>query len=139
MSNVTEVSAVENTRTVPSLFADYDHYKAFRLAWKKTCSTKERLTSEQFALYAILRGRDLSKLFTPITNEVKLINGMDPYGALKTVKNRIAGCARDTKAVSQSYAAYVTEARDKLLAPFGGTVTQDMLMKASATLNTNHR
>jgi hypothetical protein len=52
-------------------------FEAIKSHWKSLQDNPDiRLSLEHYILYAILRGKDWRKCFTPITNTVKLTNGM---------------------------------------------------------------
>lgn len=60
----------------PEAFAE------IRLAWKDAARRKA-ITSASIALWAIIRGADPAKGFTPVANATKLANGQDPWAAKK--------------------------------------------------------
>lgn len=104
-------------------FTDPALFEALEARWSDLCRAasdrsapedqRPRLTATHQALYAALRGKDYRKGFTPITNAVRLANGQDPFMALKVVVYKL----------HETYAPNV----ERLLAPFGGLVTMDML------------
>jgi len=58
-------------------------FEAIQSHWKSLQDNPEvSLTLEHHILYAILRGKDWRKCFTPITNPVKLANGMTANQAM---------------------------------------------------------
>lgn len=48
-----------------------------------TLQKSHELTLSHYIVYAILRGKDWRKCFTPVTNEIKIINGMAPTASLR--------------------------------------------------------
>lgn len=130
---VNPVVSTETNHKVSRYFRDADHYHAFRAAWKASCREnreKGHLKTEHYALYALLRGRDLKKSFSPITNSRKLENGAAPYGSLNRTLDRISYLMPGH--------THMNARRDALLSPFGGTVTEDMLKEIIFTLRDQH-
>lgn len=120
---VNPVVSIETKCKFSRYFRDADHYREFRAAWKASCREnreKGHLKVEHYALYALLRESDLKKAFSPITNSRKLENGAAPYGSLKRNLAYI-------RSLMPGLNQYMQPRRDALLAPFGGTVTEDML------------
>jgi len=69
------------SKKITPLFYREEHrssaFEAIQSHWKSLQDNPEiSLTLEHHILYAILRGKDWRKCFTPITNTVKLSNGM---------------------------------------------------------------
>lgn len=113
-------------------FRDKEHYLEFRQAWKNYHKEGKHRTQPKedhygathkvsdlrcvhHFIYALLRGRDLSKIFAPIT-EHKL-GGGQRYRAFYAAKRTLR---------------WYSTMRDKergafLFAPFGNTLTDDML------------
>lgn len=63
-------------------FKDENGFELLQDQWKLLTNSdkKKLLKAEDFLLYQVLRGKDLSKSFTPITNANKLTNnGGDAY------------------------------------------------------------
>lgn len=58
----------------------YNEVKELWLTLQK--NDEIQLTLAHHVLYAILRGKDWRKCFTPVTNEVKLANGASPDRAI---------------------------------------------------------
>lgn len=75
------------SKTITSkFFATEGGYDEMRRRWKAAVNnkdTREGLTSSNHALYLILSGKNLQKAFTPITQKVKLDNGMTPHNGLR--------------------------------------------------------
>jgi hypothetical protein len=90
-------------------------YNALKAHWSKLVNSprKKELRPEHHLLYSALLGRDWRKGFSPITNKVKLANGMR--------KDQAVTSALDT--IGWNYARNV----EKLLTPFDGLVTAQML------------
>jgi hypothetical protein len=74
-------------------FYSEDHqYEDISYMWSKAVQeNKKREVAEKnlkpihYALYAMLRGKDWRKCFTPITNQKELENGVDPVGMFRHV------------------------------------------------------
>lgn len=71
----------------PELFAQ------IKACWKKAAHQKS-ITSSQIAAWAIIRGADPKKGFTPITNAAKLANGQDAFGAYDSAMRSCERLAR---------------------------------------------
>ena len=115
-------------------FKDKQHYMNFRQAWSEAVNSENSkptkdpeygykspgwLTAAHMLLYALLRGQDIRKTFTPLTNENKLKD---------TCANRGAINAYDSLARLKS--TYVPESSViKFLAPFNETVDKETLLK----------
>ena len=69
----------------------HDCYADVQALWRELHKNSEEhpLTLAHHILYAILRGKDWRKTFTPITNEVKLANGLAPDWALTEALYRL--------------------------------------------------
>ena len=105
---------IEGTKT---LFESKEQYLKFVEAWKESFNTKEtreKLSSYHFALYRMFRNRDWTKAFTPVTKRIRLENGHHPYHSLASTLYTI-----------QSQHINI----DKLLWPFNGYITEDMIKK----------
>jgi hypothetical protein len=95
------------------LFANPDSYLALRKHWSAlvNSSRKHELSAAHHTLYLALRGKDWRKAFTPITNRRKLENGaLYDWGLFR--------------AFGILHSKWHEE---KLLAPFDGLVTTEML------------
>lgn len=111
-----------------NIFETKEQYLAFRSAWAQSANDKNsHLRAEHFALYNLLRGKPIERGFTPITNRTKLQNGIrlnhGLYFAAWEVKRAIEG----TKKTSPD--SWTKATIERLLAPFHGTVTVEMLAK----------
>lgn len=67
-----KIFQIENAKEL--FFADKEEYLALRATWKALAQAKT-LSASDMAAYALLRGKDLRKAFSPITNPNKLANG----------------------------------------------------------------
>lgn len=132
----TLVKQDDNLTNVHSFFVSKEHYLSFRAAWKQyiadgkhkratyidawggRCKEPSSLTAAHHLVYNALRKRDLHKSFAPLTNPNKV--GNDPYRAFDHARGAISWAAKYRP--------------DRLLAPFGGTVTEAMLKELSETL-----
>lgn len=124
-----------NART--QFFTDKEHYLKFRDAWasavnhpdaKSTLKTyswgvvrdKGSVQGAENLVYALLRGKDIFKAFTPITNYNKLTKSMDrPYKGLYDARSVLNGTIWG---VSLNLEA------------FNGTVTEEMINELKETL-----
>lgn len=142
-----------------SLFCSKEHYLQFKKSWKKyisdgnhirstyvdsnggVCKNPSRLTSVQHLIYNALRNRDLHKSFSPITDCNKLQNiGQFNTVYFDTFKRFGQIDIHVQYEIKLPYLAFYTavgmvgyaieyDCTDKLLEPFNGTVTEDMLIK----------
>jgi hypothetical protein len=104
------------SRTLTAQFFNtQDDYQALKAHWSKLVNSprKKELKPEHHLLYAALLGRDWRKGFTPITNRVKLANGMTPGMAQFKALSAI-GWKRPKNV-------------ERLLEPFDGLVTAEIL------------
>lgn len=137
-----------------TLFETKENYLSFRKTWAESVNNPEftkkisnrysnkwcKLDSAHFLLYNILRNKPAYNGFGMITNHNKLVcSDMLPYQGFqdaKNILNRMAAYAKDPDRKmwgDSTYGARVTE----WLAPFGNTVTFDMVIKASDYLDEN--
>jgi hypothetical protein len=96
-------------------FATEQDYAALEAHWSSMVNSprKKELRPEHHLLYQALRGKDWRKGFTPVTNRVKLANGMlSDMAQSKALDN-----------IGWNYARNV----ERLLEPFDGLVTSEML------------
>ncbi|MBU2723425.1 hypothetical protein [Acidithiobacillus ferridurans] len=96
-------------------FGSREHYLAFRKAWKASCKERKQ-TALLFAIYALMRGKSLDTVFTPVTNPTKLANGQKPDGAKQEAIRALKSLDR---AMTFNNTTWQT-VRESLLAPFGG-------------------
>ena len=69
--------------------------------WKQYTNNPDcNLQSQHYLLYSILRGKDYSKGFSPITNAIKLENGQSPLQAFNSAK---IYCLSDGKYLTAAY------------------------------------
>ncbi len=57
-------------------------FEFFKQAFKEKARNKQ-ITAEDILLYNIIRGKDIDRGFTPITNPIKLANGEDAYSGMR--------------------------------------------------------
>lgn len=89
-----QLSSLENkimktlNRTITSQFyIDPDNgFNEIKNRWKQLLNDGVELTSAAHLLYAILRGKDYRRAFTPVKNEKKLANGQLPNTAVYTAR-----------------------------------------------------
>lgn len=73
--NNVETQEIQDKKHKPSnLFDTKEAYLAFRQQWSKLAAEK-KLTAAMMVFYNAVRGKDLKRGFTPITNKNKLENG----------------------------------------------------------------
>lgn len=115
-------------------FNDQQHYQDFRKSWARAVNsvnckaTKNKfygnkesgwLTNSHMLLYAILRGKDASSAFTPVTNETKLQNG--------TYVNR--GMYEAYYGLWRLSLKHQADRIPEFLTPFNGTIDPEVLLK----------
>ena len=70
------------SKTITSrFFLNEDGYSTLTARWAVLAKAKTPMTPSEQMAYAILRGKDWRKIFTPITNTVKLANGQNANAA----------------------------------------------------------
>lgn len=67
-------------------------FEAIQQAWRQLLETGYQPSTYDLLSYAILRGKDYRKGFTPITNEIKLANGQVVLGSLRNSLAKIRRC-----------------------------------------------
>lgn len=72
---------------------DEAHFALIKAAWKKAAQEK-RLNSASLAAWALIRGVDPKKGFTPITNPSKLANGQSEWEAYETAMHSCSRLSR---------------------------------------------
>jgi len=65
-----------------TFFASPTGYDDLEKMWSERMAAKTPTDSSLFLLYAILRGKDYRKAFSPVTNPIKLANGQGPHDSL---------------------------------------------------------
>ena len=117
-----------------NFFESKEHYLTFRDAWKKyindgkakkveqtywdgTPYRASNLTCAHHLIYALLRGRDITKSFTPNHK----VHGQDPYSAFYVAKDDIVVALRFATKFDKP------ERLESLLEPFDKTITADTL------------
>lgn len=73
---ITETTMDKTQHQPTNLFNDKEKYLAFRKQWSKLASEK-KLTGTMMVFYNLARGKEYMRGFTPVTNQIKLANGMD--------------------------------------------------------------
>ncbi len=129
---------IENT----PFFESKDQYLTFRQAWKSNFKNSKPtcdLNGTHHLIYAALRGRDISKCFTPITTINKLHNGMQPYSSYLNAKNKLnyAKCYMDESQNTKPRPLaldWFKKETDNILAPFHGTITVEMIIELAPLL-----
>ena len=102
-------------KVTSTFYKDADGYAQLQARWSELMQDKEAckgLRTEHHLLYAILRGKDWRKGFSPDTNANLLANGANPYDAMK-------------KAVAWVRTSYVPSQK-ALIAPFGDILVDDV-------------
>lgn len=85
-----------NKSTTSQFFTHQDGYQELVAHWGRLTADKEArrtLSASHHLLYLILRGRDISRAFTPVTNERKLANGATPYGGYRAARSNVLSTA----------------------------------------------
>jgi len=77
-------------------FLNEDDYSKLRDSWKILLENKE-VTLAHSILYAVLRGRDWTKCFTPVSNLIKLVNGITANGSLNNALSQLRWSKRYEK------------------------------------------
>lgn len=122
---------IENAKH--KFFTDKEHYLSFKKAWAKA-SQAGKTTAAHHILYNLLRGYDISRGFTPITNRNKLENGAyinhGLYFASHNLRHKIDDARRVVKNdfFNADQRKYTTKTVNSFLGAFGGTVTPQMLV-----------
>jgi hypothetical protein len=110
-----EETKIEETQT-GDMFTSKEHYLEFTAAFKAWAKARKPLNSSHFLLYAILRNRDWTKGWTT------------PLKAGKLLENAY-------KRNQAFYAIKSPHFKNDLLAPFGETITQEMLERVRSELD----
>ena len=71
-----------------TFYSNPDGYNLITNLWKQKISEGYQPASYELIAYAILRGKNYTKGFTPITNHVKLENGMYPHGGFRMAMSK---------------------------------------------------
>ncbi len=140
------------------LFADKEHYKAFRQAWKDYINAGNhkpyyeedayggkvkvsRLTAVHHLLYYIILGKDLSVVFKSPNNPDRDPAFRAAYADLKWVLPMVKSIAAYDKGDESSFPKYLSKERvamqadayrarvNRLIEPFGDTLDCDTLIK----------
>jgi hypothetical protein len=77
--NITEIKTSLSREETETYFLNEESYKNMVLAWKEFCHSNQSVQSSFYLVYALIRGEDISKVFTPITNKNKLANGQTEF------------------------------------------------------------
>ena len=109
------------------LFNNKGHYLAFKKRWAELAQEK-RNTPVLHLLYNLLRDTDPEKGFGKITRQSKLDNGHNPYN-WGYYKAKLT-----LKLIAKIKTASWVERKEKLLAEFGGTVTDEMFLEVMGKL-----
>lgn len=59
-----------------------NYYHLTKELWKELLSSDQKLQFSHHLLYAILRGKDWRKCYTPVSNPIKIENGQTPMQTL---------------------------------------------------------
>lgn len=122
----------ENSQLKTSLFNDKEHFLSFRQSWKDFVNNGGKPNCAQHLIYNGLRGKDISKSFSPITNHNKLTySGMTPYGSYYSAVNLIKHFVR-----SRSSSDWMKKRYEQLIEPFGDHVSEEMIIKMVDSLPT---
>ncbi len=90
------------TRITTGLLATKESNLAFRAAFRKLAREK-KLTAELMALYAIVTGKPMGAVFSPVSNAFKLNNGQRAWAIALSEANRVVRYpSADAKALLQA-------------------------------------
>ena len=135
------MSKTLNKTITSKFFANENGYDEMRRRWASMTNDKETrktLTSSDYAMYAVLRGKNLSKVFSPVKNPIKLANGQTAYGSAHAAICTLVGQNWQTKALHVHNTLFADllalDAADLLsqLLPSGITCEQDFEYKLTA-------
>lgn len=76
--------------TTQKFFKTEDGYQKMTERWSSLTNDKESragLTASHHLLYLILRGKDLTRSFSPVTSEKKLANGASKWGGYRAARS----------------------------------------------------
>lgn len=94
-----------------NIFKTKEDFKKCIQTWKQNCQERESITATMQMAYAIARGKDPRKGFSPITNPNKLYNGMTAWGAydnaLGYLASRPLSTSKHSKSETQAYLAKI--------------------------------
>ncbi|MBS1722836.1 MAG: hypothetical protein JSS66_07645 [Armatimonadetes bacterium] len=116
MSTITTTLSKAQTS---KFFIDSDGYAQLVRRWANLVNDKEScksLTSSHHLLYLVLRGKSLSKAFSPITKESKLANGFTPHDGYLGARSGLLRYNWQTRSRHVS---------DAVLAPFADLLDTD--------------
>lgn len=121
MERQQEVTTTTNMPTTEAsdhaFFSTREAYLAFKNAWSKYVNTTRKVPNYMFILYNILRDKEPSRGFTPISNKRKIANGHKPYNeAFYKLRWPLIYIANRTP--------------ETLLDPFSGTISKKQLLAA---------
>lgn len=114
--NTTNSNYKEKRARMESAWKDFhaqnNHKKVVYIDGYGGCTKTSKLTCIHHVIYAVMRSKDVSKLFTPLTDKKAIPQGKEPYHAFK-----------HARAALKFRAKYGKEYRDELLLPFGDALT----------------
>lgn len=110
-----------------NFFARESGFSDIASAWRAHLADGNAVGCEHIALYAILRGKDWTKGFTPVTNPRKLSGGLSADGTKLWALGRITRTTFDPirQAASDNH----------LLEPFGDALSPDALRLVRALVH----
>lgn len=98
------------------------------------------LSSAHYMLYNLVRGYDIKHGYSPLTNEgrlnANLLDGAQPWRNCEAAASEICSAAKVLRNVNKSLVGreYSRKEVERMLLPFGGTVTHQMLYDLAAEL-----
>ena len=144
-----------------TFFESKEHYLSFRKAWKDNFAQGKHkpyshgksydgtplravsdITSAHHMIYNALRGRDLGKGYTLITNSNKLLlSGMPAYsGCDRAVRDIFSAKSLASETAQEKKRTWLIERLEadvkRLLEPFNGTITHETLIALCEHLTT---
>ena len=110
--------------TWQSNFGSKQHYIDFKKKWSEIVNSdkKHTLTSSDFVLYALLRGRDWRKGFTLPVEHKGNYESRNPFNVFGSIRKAFRNLEQDT-------------VRNKIIELFDGLLTMDMIDKAISYSN----
>jgi hypothetical protein len=121
---------IENAKT--RFFANKEEYLKFRQSWKDYFNSGNQTNATHYMIYAALRGKDINKCFTEITNNNKLLccgfhKYQSLYIAFNSFKMRIRSyITLNNKTIKSDYEKNIIIGYEELAKPFG--ISMDTLV-----------
>ena len=107
-------------------WASKEAYLEFKKQWAKLAKEK-KITSTMIIFYNIVRGKQFSNGFTPITNPIKIANGADKNLAFKQALSNL-------RYTIQPPHKYAEASRGEFIEMFEGTIDNELMEKIKVHL-----